>query len=117
VIYLQVLNPKLVSYGIGNYVFAITQLAQTTLHCEIGKIDLDRTFEERSLINASVVEEVDKASDASGARNARATGSNRPDSASPPDGAGQADHANTCYPRRFTHHAVDVAGCAAIGGT
>jgi regulator of protease activity HflC (stomatin/prohibitin superfamily) len=68
VIYLQVLDPKLGSYGIGNYVFAITQLAQTTLRSEIGKIDLDRTFEERAVINASVVEEVDKASDAWGVK-------------------------------------------------
>ncbi len=68
VIYLQVLDPKLASYGIGNYVFAITQLGQTTLRSEIGKIDLDRTFEERSLINSAVVEEVDKASDAWGVK-------------------------------------------------
>ena len=68
VIYLQVLDPKLASYGIGNYVFAITQLGQTTLRSEIGKIDLDRTFEERALINSSVVEEVDKASDAWGVK-------------------------------------------------
>jgi len=68
VIYLQVLDPKLASYGIGNYIFGITQLAQTTLRSEMGKIDLDRTFEERSLINASVVEEVDKASDAWGVK-------------------------------------------------
>jgi regulator of protease activity HflC (stomatin/prohibitin superfamily) len=51
------------SYGIGNYMFAISQLAQTTLRSEIGKIDLDRTFEERSTINANVVSELDKASD------------------------------------------------------
>ncbi len=68
VIYLQVLDPKLASYGIGNYTFAITQLAQTTLRSEIGKIDLDRTFEERSLINSEVVREVDKASDAWGVK-------------------------------------------------
>jgi regulator of protease activity HflC (stomatin/prohibitin superfamily) len=68
VIYLQVLDPKLASYGIGDYSFAITQLAQTTLRSEIGKIDLDRTFEERALINSSVVEEVDKASDAWGVK-------------------------------------------------
>ena len=68
VIYLQVLDPKLASYGIGNYVFAITQLAQTTLRSEIGKIDLDRTFEERAVINSAVVEEVDKASDAWGVK-------------------------------------------------
>ena len=68
VLYLQVLDPKLASYGIGNFVFAITQLAQTTLRSEIGKIVLDRTFEERALINSSVVEEVDKASDAWGVK-------------------------------------------------
>ena len=68
VLYMQVLDPKLASYGIGNYIFGITQLAQTTLRSEMGKIDLDRTFEERSLINASVVEEVDKASDAWGVK-------------------------------------------------
>jgi regulator of protease activity HflC (stomatin/prohibitin superfamily) len=68
VLYLQVLDPKLASYGIGNYIFAITQLAQTTLRSEIGKIDLDRTFEERSVINSHVVEEVDKASDAWGVK-------------------------------------------------
>ena len=63
VIYLKVLDPKRASYGIGDFVFAITQLAQTTLRSEVGKIDLDRTFEERTTINESVVEEVDKASD------------------------------------------------------
>jgi regulator of protease activity HflC (stomatin/prohibitin superfamily) len=68
VLYMQVLDPKLASYGIGNYIFGITQLSQTTLRSEMGKIDLDRTFEERSLINASVVQEVDKASDAWGVK-------------------------------------------------
>jgi len=63
VLYLQVLDPGRASYGIGDYMFAISQLAQTTLRSEIGKIDLDRTFEERSTINANVVEELDKASD------------------------------------------------------
>ena len=63
VIYLQVVEPERASYGIGNYVFAISQLAQTTLRSEIGKIELDRTFEERGHINQSVVEELDKASD------------------------------------------------------
>jgi len=47
VLYMQVLDPGRASYGIGNYMFAISQLAQTTLRSEIGKIDLDRTFEER----------------------------------------------------------------------
>jgi regulator of protease activity HflC (stomatin/prohibitin superfamily) len=63
VLYLRVLNPERASYGISDYVFAIAQLAQTTLRSEIGKIDLDRTFEERTHINAAVVEELDKASD------------------------------------------------------
>jgi len=63
VLYMQVLDPARASYGIGNYMFAISQLAQTTLRSEIGKIDLDRTFEERGAINANVVEELDKASD------------------------------------------------------
>lgn len=63
VLYLQVLDPSRASYGIGNYMFAISQLAQTTLRSEIGKIVLDRTFEERGLINANVVSELDKASE------------------------------------------------------
>ncbi len=63
VLYMQVLDPSRASYGIGDYMFAISQLAQTTLRSEIGKIDLDRTFEERGTINANVVEELDKASD------------------------------------------------------
>lgn len=63
VLYMQVLDPGRASYGIGNYMFAISQLAQTTLRSEIGKIDLDRTFEERGSINQNVVSELDKASD------------------------------------------------------
>jgi regulator of protease activity HflC (stomatin/prohibitin superfamily) len=63
VLYLQVLDPAKASYGIGDYMFGIAQLAQTTLRSEIGKIDLDRTFEERSAINSNVVAELDKASD------------------------------------------------------
>src|ERR1700753_3306609 len=62
VLYLQVLDPHLASYGISNYGFAIAQLAQTTLRSEIGKIELDRTFEARGQINANVVAELDKAS-------------------------------------------------------
>ena len=62
VLYLQVLDPQRASYGIMDYVFAISQLAQTTLRSEMGKIELDRTFEERSAINAAVVSELDKAS-------------------------------------------------------
>jgi regulator of protease activity HflC (stomatin/prohibitin superfamily) len=63
VLYLQVLDPERASYGIHDFVFAISQLAQTTLRSEIGKIDLDRTFEERAAINANVVSELDKATD------------------------------------------------------
>jgi regulator of protease activity HflC (stomatin/prohibitin superfamily) len=62
VLYLQILDPQRASYGITNYMFAIAQLAQTTLRSEIGKIDLDRTFEARGMINANVVAELDKAS-------------------------------------------------------
>ena len=63
VLYHKVLNPERASYGITDYQFAITQLAQTTLRSEIGKIDLDRTFEERTHVNLSVVNELDKASE------------------------------------------------------
>lgn len=62
VLYLQVLEPRQASYGITNYQFAISQLAQTTLRSEVGKIDLDRTFEERSSINRLIVNELDQAS-------------------------------------------------------
>jgi regulator of protease activity HflC (stomatin/prohibitin superfamily) len=63
VMYLQVLNPERASYGVTEYLFAISQLAQTTLRSEIGKIDLDRTFEERGAINVNLVHELDKASE------------------------------------------------------
>jgi regulator of protease activity HflC (stomatin/prohibitin superfamily) len=66
ILYLKVLDPERASYGIANYIFAITQLAQTTLRSEIGKIELDKTFEARSHINAQVVNELDKASEAWG---------------------------------------------------
>jgi regulator of protease activity HflC (stomatin/prohibitin superfamily) len=68
VLYMQVLDPHLASYGIQNYGFAISQLAQTTLRSEIGKIELDRTFEARGAINANVVGELDKASVAWGVK-------------------------------------------------
>ncbi|HXQ31606.1 MAG TPA: slipin family protein [Steroidobacteraceae bacterium] len=68
VLYMQVLDPHLASYGITNYGFAISQLAQTTLRSEIGKIELDRTFEARGTINANVVSELDKASAAWGVK-------------------------------------------------
>ncbi len=68
VLYLKVLNPERASYGITDYMFAISQLAQTTLRSEVGKIDLDRTFEERTNINTQVVSELDKASEAWGVK-------------------------------------------------
>jgi regulator of protease activity HflC (stomatin/prohibitin superfamily) len=68
ILYLKVLNAERASYGISDYLFAITQLAQTTLRSEIGKIDLDKTFEERTNINMSVVTELDKASESWGVK-------------------------------------------------
>lgn len=68
VLYVQVKDAKAASYGIGDYLFAISQLAQTTLRSEIGKIDLDKTFEERNAINQQVVEELDKATAAWGVK-------------------------------------------------
>jgi regulator of protease activity HflC (stomatin/prohibitin superfamily) len=61
ILYFQVTDPKLASYGSSNYVLAITQLAQTTLRSIIGRMELDRTFEERDQINASVVAALDEA--------------------------------------------------------
>ena len=63
ILYMQVLDPKLASYGIENYHYASAQLAQTTLRSEIGKLELDRTFEEREIINAHIIDAVDKASE------------------------------------------------------
>lgn len=63
ILYLQVMDPAKASYGIGNYLFATTQLAQTTMRSEMGKIELDKSFEERMLVNMAIVEAVDKASD------------------------------------------------------
>jgi regulator of protease activity HflC (stomatin/prohibitin superfamily) len=63
VLYLKVMNPERASYGVSDYLFAITQLSQTTLRSEIGKIDLDRTFEERMHINMQLVNELDKATE------------------------------------------------------
>jgi regulator of protease activity HflC (stomatin/prohibitin superfamily) len=68
VLYFKVMNPERASYGISDYTYAISQLAQTNLRSEIGKIDLDRTFEERTNINREVVAEVDKASEAWGVK-------------------------------------------------
>ena len=68
VLYLKVLNPERASYGISDYMFAISQLAQTTLRSEVGKIDLDKTFEERTNINTAVVSELDKATESWGVK-------------------------------------------------
>jgi regulator of protease activity HflC (stomatin/prohibitin superfamily) len=68
VLYLKVLNPERASYGISDYMFAISQLAQTTLRSEVGKIDLDKSFEERTNINTAVVSELDKATDSWGVK-------------------------------------------------
>src|SRR3954471_13251691 len=68
VLYFKVLDPARASYGISDYTYAISQLAQTNLRSEIGKIELDRTFEERTNINLMVVSEVDKASEAWGVK-------------------------------------------------
>ena len=61
VLYLQIIDPKLASYGIDDYGYAATQLAQTTLRSVIGKIELDQTFEERETINGRVVDALDEA--------------------------------------------------------
>ncbi len=61
VLYLQVIDPKAASYGINDYRYAAMQLAQTTLRSVVGKIDLDKTFEERETINVQVVEVLDEA--------------------------------------------------------
>src|SRR3989344_2847237 len=61
ILYFQVTDPMRASYGSSNYIIAITQLAQTTLRSVIGRMELDRTFEERDAINASVVTSLDEA--------------------------------------------------------
>jgi regulator of protease activity HflC (stomatin/prohibitin superfamily) len=71
ILYLQVIDPKKASYGIDNYKFASTQIAQTTMRSVIGKLELDKTFEERDTINSVIVEAVDKASDPWGVKVSR----------------------------------------------
>ncbi|PWB67186.1 MAG: paraslipin [Betaproteobacteria bacterium] len=61
IIYFQVVDPKLASYGTSDYVLAITQLAQTTLRSEVGKMELDKTFESRDEINRQIVAVLDEA--------------------------------------------------------
>lgn len=63
ILYLQVVDPKKASYGIDNYMFASIQIAQTTMRSVMGKLELDKTFEERDVINSAIVAAVDKASD------------------------------------------------------
>ena len=63
ILYMQVVDPKKASYGINNYLFASAQLAQTTMRSVMGKLELDKTFEERETINSAIVDAVDKASD------------------------------------------------------
>ena len=63
ILYLQVVDPVKASYGIQDYLYACSQLAQTTLRSEVGKLDLDKTFIERTSINSAICAEVDKASD------------------------------------------------------
>jgi len=67
VLYMKVLDPEKASYGIDNYVFGVTQLAQTTMRSEIGKITLDRTFEERDSLNSAIVHAINEAGAAWGA--------------------------------------------------
>lgn len=68
IIYFQVTDPKLASYGSSNYIMAITQLAQTTLRSVIGRMELDKTFEERDEINSTVVSALDEAAGAWGVK-------------------------------------------------
>jgi len=63
ILYLQVIDPQKASYGIDNYKFAVIQISQTTMRSIIGKMELDKTFEERETVNGSIVEAVDKASE------------------------------------------------------
>jgi regulator of protease activity HflC (stomatin/prohibitin superfamily) len=71
ILYLQVIDPQKASYGIDNYKFAAIQIAQTTMRSIIGRLELDRTFEERDTINTQIVEAVDKASDPWGVKVSR----------------------------------------------
>jgi len=63
VLYLKLLDPYKASYGVDNYVYAVSQLAQTTMRSEIGKIDLDKTFEERESLNINIVNAINTASE------------------------------------------------------
>jgi len=63
VLYFRVLDPYKATYGVDDYVFAVTQLAQTTMRSELGKMELDKTFEERNQLNASIVQSINEASE------------------------------------------------------
>ena len=63
VLFMRVMDPAKASYGVGDFVSAVIQLAQTTLRSEMGKLELDRTFEERDYINTSIVRAIDPATD------------------------------------------------------
>lgn len=63
VLYFRVLDPYKASYGVEDYSFAVTQLAQTTMRSEIGKIELDKSFEERDQLNANIVQSINQAAD------------------------------------------------------
>ena len=63
VLYLKLIDPYKASYGVDNYVYAVSQLAQTTMRSEIGKIDLDKTFEERESLNTNIVQAINTASE------------------------------------------------------
>ena len=62
VLYFRVLDPYKATYGIDDYVFAVTQLAQTTMRSELGKMELDKTFEERDILNTNIVASINEAS-------------------------------------------------------
>lgn len=63
VLYFRVLDPYKATYGVDDYIFAVVQLAQTTMRSELGKLELDRTFEERSALNANIVEAINEAAE------------------------------------------------------
>ncbi|MBE0370949.1 SPFH domain-containing protein [Pseudoalteromonas aurantia] len=63
VLYFRVLDPYKATYGVDDYIFAVTQLAQTTMRSELGKMELDKTFEERDLLNTNIVSAINSASD------------------------------------------------------
>lgn len=63
VLYFRVLDPYKATYGVDDYVFAVTQLAQTTMRSELGKMELDRTFEERSVLNTNIVSSINEAAE------------------------------------------------------